>query len=293
LPLLLTRRVPGYLLLALAAAGAAGMLRSGVFTSVLMGYQAMPVPRPHLAWPPRLPNWKNESDGEPLRSWKTVVFFAFELGPVFFGSVTLALWRGDARRRLLVLAFTAGLLVAMFVQPSGWPKADLDRFFFYGTPFVFMLAAALVEALGERFGRLRDGKALVGISAALVAVVCAPSTIWPTYLAGTQLQDSFARHDIGGDLRRNLAVAAAREPILTTADRADELVMVGFTVIAPFTSSNVGSFSHDDFDGYVAQNANRAVWWFLPERDARVSGRHVEGRDRDYVLVRSAPGNPR
>jgi hypothetical protein len=294
LPLLLARRVPGYLLLALAVAGAAGVLRSGVLTSVVMGYHAMPVPTPHLSWPPRLPNWKNESDGVSLRSWEGLVFFAFELGPVFFGSVILAVWRGDARRRLLVLLFAAGLLVALFVQPSGWPKADLDRFFFYGTPLVFMLSAAFVEALGQRLGDPRAGRPLTVVSAVLVSMVCGPSVIWPTWHAGTQLQDAFQRHDIGGDLRRNLAAAAAREPILTTADRVDDLVMVGLTVIAPFTSRNVGTFARDGFDGYVARNANRAVWWFLPEGDARVTGRRVEGRDRDYLLVRagSAHGNP-
>jgi hypothetical protein len=295
LPLLLTRRVPGYLLLALATAGAVGVLRSGVLTSVVTGYQALPVPRPHLSWPPRLPTWRSQDDGVSLATWEALKFFAFELGPVFFGSLILALSRGDARRRLLVLVFGAGLLVALLVQPSGWPKSDLDRFIFYGTPFVFMLSAAFVEALGERFRRLRDGRSLTIVSAVLVSIVCGPSVVWPTWHAGTQLQDDFQRHDIGGDLRRNLALAAAREPILTTADRVEDLAMVGFTVIAPFAFRDVGAFDRDAFDGYVARNASRAVWLFLPERDARVSGHRVDGRDSDYVLVRvgSAPADPR
>jgi hypothetical protein len=288
LPLLLTRRVPGYLVVALAVAGAVGLMRSGVFTSVLMGYEAMSVPRPHLAWPPRLPTWKSQSDGVALRSWESLVFFAFELGPVFFASLSLALWRGGDRRRLLVLVFVSGLVVALFVQPSGWPKSDLDRFLFYGTPFIFMLAAALVEALGARFRSLAGGIRLTVVSAVLALIVCGPSVIWPTYYAGRQLRDALVSHDIGGDLRRNLSAVRPREPILTTADRADDLVMVGFTVLAPFTSNNVGTSTREGFDDYVAKNANRAVWLFLPEGDARVSGRRVEGRDGGYVLVRAS-----
>jgi hypothetical protein len=288
LPLLLTRRVPRYLVLALVVAGAAGLMRSGVFTSVVMGYKAMSVPRPHLAWPPRLPTWRAQDDGVPLRSWRSLVFFAFELGPIFFTSLLLALWRGGARRRVLVLVFAAGLLVALFVQPSGWPKSDLDRFFFYGTPFMFMLSAALVEAMGERFRKLGEGPRLSVISAVFALVICGPSVIWPTYYAGAALSDDVQRHDIGGDLRRNLSVARPREPILTTADRADDLVSVGFTVLAPFSSNNVGTATRDGFDDYVAKNASRAVWLFLPEGDARVNGRRVEGRDGGYVLVRSS-----
>jgi hypothetical protein len=288
LPLLLTRRVPKYLVVALAVAGAAGLMRSGVFTSVVMGYKAMSVPRPHLSWPPRLPTWRSQDDGVSLWSWRSLVFFAFELGPVFCASVILALWRGSDRRRLLVLVFAAGLLVALFVQPSGWPKSDLDRFFFYGTPFIFMLSAGLVEGLVARFGRLGEGRRLAVVSSVFALIICGPSVIWPTYYAGAALSDQVQRHDIGGDLRRNLAAVRPREPILTTADRADDLVSVGFTVLAPFTSNNVGTTTRDGFDDYVSKNAGRAVWLFLPEGDARVNGRRVEGRDGGYVLVRAS-----
>jgi hypothetical protein len=290
LPLLFARRLPWRLVVILSVAALVGMLRSGVLVSSLMGYHAMPVPRPHFSWPPMLPTWKERSDGVTLWSSLGIGFFMVELGPIFLISLAMALWNKSSRRRLLAFNFLAGAMVAFFVKPSGWPKSDLDRFFFYGTPFIFMLSAAIVERLADRFRRLGRGWGLNATAIVFVVLMCGTTVFWPTWNAGKEWEPLAARHSLGGDLARNLTAVGPREPILTTVDRADELVMVGFTVIAPFTSNDVATFSRDGFDEYVAKNARRAVWLFLPEGDARVAGRRVEGRDRGYVLVRA--GNP-
>jgi hypothetical protein len=290
LPLLIRRRLSWRLVAALGVAGAIGAIRSGVLMSALLGYSAMAVPKPHLSWPPMLPSWNApevQDKGVSLLSRAGILFWGTELGPVFLASLVLAAL-GNARRRLLAAAFLIGALVAVFIQPSGWPKSDLDRFFFYGTPSIFMLSAEIVDRLRGRLGDRR----LPAVALTFAVIVCGSPVIWPTQNAARLAESSFQQHELEGNIRRNLKAAGPREPVLTTSNRARDLVMAGFTVLAPFDTHNIALFAGDRFDSYVSKNAQRAVWLFLPERDVRVTGRQVAGRDGGYVLVPArADGN--
>ncbi len=290
-PLALRKRLPARMILLLVAATLLGAVRSGVVLGVL-GHRAMATPMLHLAWPPRLPTWAVEQTGVPLLSRQAAGFYGLELGPVFLSALALALVRRDPRRRLIGLAFLVGATVAIFANAGEWKKSDLDRFFFYGTPPVFMLAADLPEwfVRAARGGHSRPPRTWV--LAAFGLLVCGPTTIYPGWQAGMRLREGFRAHDLRGDLGRNLSSAGPREPILTTLERSDELVMAGFMVIAPMDTNSIARVTAAHFDEYVRANASRAVWLFLPERDARVAGRPTKGRDRDYVLVRAAPSPP-
>jgi hypothetical protein len=283
-PLVLMRRLPAWLVVALGAAGVLGVLQSGVVLGFL-GHGTMAVPRLRLAWPPALPNWKYMDDGAPLTSPAALMFFLIELGPVYLAALALALASRDARRRALVAVFLSGVVVVSLLKPQGWPKADLDRFLFYGTPFGFMLAAALIERLERNAWRPWRIKAL---AVALIVTVCTPPLVFPAQKAGERLTDSFAQHALGGELKRHLRAVGAREPILTTRARANELVHAGFLVVAPFDGSGVGNVTEDHFDAYVRAHGAEARWWFFPENDAQVAGKSSEGRDGGYTLVRAS-----
>ena len=297
MPLILTRRLPMSFVAVAAAALALGASQSGVVQGVL-GHGSMATPHFHLSWPPTLPSWSHEQDGMTLASRDGLLFFALELGPIFFAGIALALFSGDARRRILVAAFFGTLLIVSFSRLEGWPKADLDRFLFYGTPPVFMLSAALIERLwrpraAETTGNLEpsqnDGRVArlrgVGLSVGVVLFACVAPTTFPISKALNQLNLTFQRHALGGELRRTLHAVGPREPILTDRARANTLAQSGFIVIAPMTSNNVGRVTDDHFDEYVRANAHLARWLFLPETDDRVKGRPVTAQDGGYVLV--------
>ena len=290
-PLVLARRLSARTVAVLVAATAIGALRSGVVLGVL-GHRSMATPTLHLSFPPRLPTWAFEQNGVSLLSRQAGGFYWLELGPVFLAALAFALIGRDAGRRVVGGAFLAGAAIAMFANTGAWQKSDLDRFLFYGTPVVFMLAAGLPDRF---FGALRAGRAapaavLVGFG----LVVCAPTAIYPAWQAGTRLNGEFEAHAIGGELRRTLAPVGPREPILTTLDRANDVIMAGFLVIAPIETNEVTRVTPGLFDDYVRANASRAVWLFLPEGDPRVGARPPVAREGAYVLVRAAaPTAPR
>jgi hypothetical protein len=103
------------------------------------------------------------------------------------------------------------------------------------------------------------------------------------------LQSGYQAHAVGGELARALSAVRRGQPILTTLDRADELVAAGFMVIAPMDTNSVARVTAENFDEYVRANANRAVWLFLPESDPRVAGRSPAAKQGGYLLVRAAP----
>lgn len=283
-PLVLAGRLRFRLIAALLAATVLGALQSGVVLGVL-GHRSMATPTLHLCWPPRLPTWAVEQTGVGLLSRDAGGFYALELGPVFVAALLLALAGRDSRRRVMGAAFLAGTAVAVFASTGAWKKSDLDRFLFYGTPPVFMLAADLPDRLWRA---LRRGR---GPSNAVLAMfgllVCGPTTIYPGWQAEMRLQGDFRANAIGGDLQRALAAVGPREAILTTVDRADALILGGFLVIGPIDTNEVTRVTPAHFDAYVRANAWRAAWLFLPEGDPRVAGRPVVARDGGYVLVRA------
>lgn len=284
-PLVLARRLSARTVVVLVAATLVGALQSGVVLGVL-GHRSMATPTLQLCWPPRLPTWAFEQTGVSLLSREAGGFYALELGPVFLASLAFALLGRDAARRAVGGAFLAGATVAVFASTGAWKKSDLDRFLFYGTPPVFMLAAALPDRI---FAALRGGGAAPpGLLAGFGLLVCAPTTIYPAWQAGNRLTGEFYAHAIGGDLRRTLNAVGPREPILTTVDRANDVIMAGFLVIAPIETNEVTRVTPASFDEYVRLNARRAVWLFLPEHDPRLAGRPAIAREGGYVLVHAA-----
>ena len=104
-------------------------------------------------------------------------FYWLELGPVFLAALAFAVIGRDAGRRAVGGAFLAGAAIAVFASTGAWHKSDLDRFLFYGTPPVFMLAAALPDRI---FGALRGGRpAPAALLTGFGLVVCAPTAIYP------------------------------------------------------------------------------------------------------------------
>ncbi|MFL5305503.1 MAG: hypothetical protein ACJ8F1_09825 [Polyangia bacterium] len=290
-PLVLARRLSARTIVVLVAATVVGALQSGVVLGVL-GHRSMATPTLHLSFPPRLPTWAFEQTGVSLFSREAGGFYTLELGPVFLAALAFALIGRDAGRRAVGGAFLAGVVIAVFASTGAWKKSDLDRFLFYGTPPVFMLAAALPDRI---FGAVRGGRtAPASLLAGFGLVVCAPTTVYPAWQAGNRLTGEFYAHAVGGDLRRTLDAVGAREPILTTLDRANDVIMAGFLVIAPIETNEVTRVTPALFDDYVRANARRAVWLFLPEGDPRLAGRRPVARDAGYVLARVAgPTAPR
>lgn len=287
LPLVVCRRLPWRLVLGLAIAGLIGAAGSGVVHGVL-GHGTMATPHPHLSWPPFIPQWKFDADGVPVWSWNGFLFFALELGPAFLAALVVALVSRRPRRRILGALFLASFAVAAFVRPSGWHKADMDRFLFYGMPPIFMLVALLVERserwwTGLPWRRRAQGALAVGTGLA----VAGTPVMYPIAITTDGLRDAFVQESFGGNLKRDLSAVGPREPTLTTASRANELLQAGFIVIAPLETNSVGFITEAHFDEYVRVHAAEAVWLFLPESDPRVTGKPVVAKHDDYVLVRA------
>lgn len=292
-PLALTRRIPPRTAGLLVLAVLVGATSSGVVLGVL-GHGSMATPKFRLALPPRLPTWAADQSGVGLLSRQASGFYWLELGPVFLATLAFALAGRDSRRRAVGLAFLGGALIAVFAGTGAWKRSDLDRFFFYGTPPVFMLAADLPDRVWGLLRRRPGARVPGAVLAAFGVLVCGPSTLFPGWQASMRLQDRFRANALGGELRRNLVVVGPRELVLTTRERADELVVDGFMVIAPMDSNSVGRVTLDHFDEYVRANASRAVWLFLPESDPRVAGQRPVARDGGYVLCHATKGgNPR
>lgn len=286
LPLVVCRRLPWRLVLGLAFAGLLGAAGSGVVRGVL-GHGTMATPHPHLAWPPYLPQWKFDADGVPVWSWDGFSFFALELGPAFLAALVLALASRKPRRRILAVMFLAGFAVAAFVRPSGWHKADMDRFLFYGTPPVFMMVALLVQRAQRWWTRLSWQRPARGAFAVgLGLLVAGTPMMYPLAVSAEGLRAAFAQEAFGGSLKLDLAAVGPREPTLTTASRANDLLQAGFIVVAPLETNSVGYITDEHFDDYVRAHGGEAVWLFLPDNDPRVAGQPVVARHDGYVLVR-------
>jgi hypothetical protein len=288
-PLALRRRLPAPTVGLLLGAALLGATQSGVLRGVL-GHHSMATPTLGVVWPPRLPTWEAEQTGVSLVSRQAAGLYFLELGPVFLGALGVALLGRDPGRRIIGVSFLAGMAVAVFAGTGDWKRSDLDRFLLYGIPPVFMLAADLPDRVLRLVRRAPGTAASRGLVAAFGLVVCGPSIAYPAWHAGNSLRDRFHDHLLGGDLRRALDIVGPREPILTTLDRADELVQAGFIVIAPMETNSIAQVTSSDFDAYVRANAERAAWLFLPQDDARVAGHDPSARNGNYVLVRpSAP----
>lgn len=271
---------------ACVAALAGGAARSGVVQGAL-GHSSMNAPHLALAWPPTLPYWHHMDTGVPVFSAEGAGFFLLELGPVFLAALAWAAWRGPPRQRIVVIPFVLGLFIAMFARLEGWPKADLDRFLFYGSPLGFMLCAGLasvvmgrVSALGRTPLRVRT---TWGVFAALMTV---GPLYFPFRLAMGDPRPPLHYPPAPQVLREALHAVGPRQPVLTTLQRANELVQAGFIVVAPMNSNWIGKVNEDGFDAYVAQNTSRADWLFAPPADPRTLGKPVMATHGGYVLVR-------
>lgn len=292
LPLVVYRRLPWRLVVGLAFAGLIGVAGSGVVRGVL-GHGTMATPHPHLSWPPYIPQWKFDADGVPVWSKDGWLFLALELGPAFLVTLGIALASNKPRRRILAALFLAGFAAAAFIRPTGWHKADMDRFLFYGTPPVFMLVALLVERAerwwtGFRWRQPARGALALGTGLA----VAGTPMMYPIALSTEGLREAFAQQAFGGSLKADLAAVGPREATLTTASRANDLLQAGFIVIAPLETNSVGYITEDHFDEYVQLHGHQAVWLYLPENDARVAGQPVVAKHDDYVLVRATTEKP-
>ena len=288
-PLVLRGRLPWRLTAALAAAGLLGMAGSGVVRGIL-GHGTMATPHPRLAWPPALPQWKFVEDGVPLASGNGLLFFALELGPAFLLALGAALVSGPSRRRILAALFLAGLAVAAFVRPQGWPKSDMDRFLFYGTPPIFMLIAGLVDRVQRRLDASpAPRRAITAVAVGLGVAVAGAPALYPVVVIHDGARGTFGDHALGGDLKRDLAIVGPRERILAPIDQANELLQAGFMVVAPLDTNSVGVITGGHFDDYVRDHAGDAVWLYFPEHDPRLGGKPEVARHDDFVLVRAAP----
>lgn len=287
LTLLVTRKLPWRWAAAMVVALAIGAAQSGVVRGVL-GQASMATPHFHFSWPPAVPSWSHADDGIALPSREGFMFFLVELGPVFFAAVGLAFFGGNPRRRALLLPFTSALVLVLFTRLDGWPKADLDRFMFFTTPPVFMLAAAIVEWLCRaHVGKATPRVRAVGLSIGLTLFAGVPAVMFGTSRALDELRDTFRHHALGGDLRRSLNAVGPREPIITDVGHANSLVQAGFVVLGPMRSPSIGDVSGDGFDDYVRDHAHLARWLFLPENDDRLKGLPVVAKDGDHVLARA------
>ena len=284
LPLVVARRLPWRLVGGLVFAALIGAAGSGVVQGVL-GQGTMATPHLGFSWPPRLPQWKFDADGVPVWSRQGFLFAALELGPAFVAALVVALATKKPRRRVLAGLFLAGLAVAAFVRPSGWPKADMDRFLFYGTPPIFMLVALLIDGAARSW---RQG-ARVALALVTGLAVAGTPVMYPLAVTAEALRQSFTEHAFGGALKRDLDAIGPREPTVTTVGRANDLLEAGFLVIAPLDTNSVGRITEAHFDEYVRAHAQQAVWLYLPENDPRVTGKPIVARHDDYVLVRATP----
>ena len=288
-PLVLRGRLPWRLTAALAAAGLLGLAGSGVLLG-LLGHGTMATPHPRLAWPPALPQWKFVEDGVPLWSGNGLLFFALELGPAFLVALGAALMSGQGRRRILAALFLAGLAVAAFVRPQGWPKSDMDRFLLYGTPPIFMLVAGLVDGVERRLAASpARRRALAAVAVGLAVAVAGAPAVYPAVVILDGARDTFGNHALGGELKRDLAMVGPRERILAPVQQANELLQAGFMVVAPLDTNSVGVITENHFDDYVRDHARDAAWLFLPEKDPRLAGKPAVARHAGFVLVRAAP----
>ena len=199
-PLVLARRLSARTVAVLVAATAIGALRSGVVLGVL-GHRSMATPTLHLSFPPRLPTWAFEQNGDPVALAPGWWFLLAGAGPRVPGGAGIRPHRSRCRpprgRRCL-----PGRRRDCHVRQHRRLAEERPR------PVSVLRDAGRVHvgrgAALWLFGALRAGRAapaavLVGFG----LVVCAPTAIYPAWQAGTRLNGEFEAHAIGGELRRD------------------------------------------------------------------------------------------
>jgi hypothetical protein len=283
--LVLRRRLSLRALLFAGSIAAVVALGSGVLRGVAAQESPMAIPKPRLAFPPTLPAWSAPHEGLPLLSHQASERLLLELGPLALGAFVLAVVAGDDRRRVLVLLALGGAAAGCLFGLRGWPKADLDRFLFYGALSGYLLAADWIE----RLGRVRQAAVRRTLGASIcLSTIAAPVAVVSQRLLDQRRPTLFIAHERpGDDLRRALAAVGPRETILTDLASAQFLVSAGFLVIAPMTSHMVAKVVAAEFSTYVARHEHRADWLFVPLDDARVAGKPIAAEHAGYVLVRA------
>lgn len=265
---------------------------SGSFRIWLHPASQVAFPTARILFVPFLPSWTQAFHGVALFSTAGLKTLFYEWGPVFVLGIWLAFSRIPAARAGLVPFIAITLLLPFAIDFSGWPRADLDRFYFYGTAAGFFLAGAGLDLLLA--SRASAGISRVG-SAILLFLISASVVLGPIgYLTGRVLFreahfEQGLRRSIAARaplLRETLAQVGPRDRIVTTAEMAQDLVLAGFVVPAPMSSSVIGKVDVPEFDAYLRQHGSAGEWLFLPESDPRVAARKVFASIEGYALVR-------
>jgi hypothetical protein len=245
-------------------------------------------PQPGLAWPLTLPYWKATQTGVPLLSWNALYLLFVELGPVFAFCVGFISTRGSLPQRLLLLPFASGFLAAVSIQLGSWPKADMDRFFFFSTQLVFFTAPSWLVPLWQKQSVTRNK---VAVAIVFVATLSS-GIIYPTWRGATKSRSWWHawQEQPGTELRVALAKIAPRQMILSDLHMSQKLVDAGFLVVAPMQRNYLNDVDEMAFNDYVKKHQHEANWWFLPANDPRVAARQVQNVAvfEGYVLSESA-----
>jgi hypothetical protein len=286
LPLVATRRISLRACVALSAIGLVGAARSGVVRAVVTGDSPMAAPRLGLLFPPALPSWEVPA-GLPFGG-PALGALLVELGPVALATLGWALAARGRARRIAALPLLVGLVTSSLLRLDGWNRADLDRFLLYGTPVLFLMTASWLDVVAARAG--------VGLARGFERVLIVATIAGPIAHANWTALDhvrGFAdwwRERPGQELRRALIAVGPRDPVLTDSGFADAVVQAGFVVVAPMTSSSVGSVDRDAFDRYLERHAWRARWLLLAKGDRRLDGLAPVAEVRGHVLARAPMG---
>jgi hypothetical protein len=270
---------------------------SGVVYAMLNGGASTEHPHIALAWPPTLPTWNAPALGVPLLSIQAAWSIGSEFGPLFLaGLLAAVLLRGPTNDRVrgsvAIVPFVIGFSCAIIFDLGSWPKSDLDRFMFYGTPVVFMISARVIDLMADVPNPVcisRTRMLHAGTVAIALMVVAGPVVFAIVDAYRNQRPWDFLPESPGRSLRQNLADVGPREPILTDKPGiAYELALAGFTVIAPMQSSRAGEVTFNGFDDWARRFSTEATWYLLPAYDVRVRDRPITVRAMDRVLVRIA-----
>ncbi len=261
----------------------------GVFKAYLGGKAPMTVPQILFAWPPLMISW---SGNAPLLSWKGLSTIFYEWGPILFSALAPA-WR-DRRRRVCVLAFAVCFLVAsLFRTGDVWNAPDFDRFLFVGTALGFLVTAVWIERIEQArlAGRLSPLRSQLLSGALYAFVIVGQLGCMGFRLAGSSVGlrafiEQF--HAPVSGLDASLRAVGPQDQILTDSKMVGPLIEHGYIVVAPMAKySAVGAADMGAFDDYVRDFHGRPSWYFLPEKDPRVSDRAIQGAYKSYILVKA------
>ncbi len=282
---------------------------SGVLTSMIAPTGVSSSPRLALSWPPSLPCWVDlESPGRlspgaawtlmrlgmPILSFGSAWIAVTEWGPLFLGGLLLAM--RDARRRVIVMLFGVGLVLASVLTLRGWYKADLDRFLFYGTSAGFLVSASWVEWLENLKNRGRVAQR--GFAVAAIFLVIVPTIAGPVgfasryslyWLVGKNSRSptAFSEAELIR-IRQALVAVGPRALIATDRQKAQTLILAGFVVDVPMAPGySIGIVDLKNFDAYPPENSQRhASWSFSPADDPQIAGHPVVAEVDGYRLIR-------